>query len=233
MAPRDIRDLAFLFNIVPVEVGDRGSEARVALDSAQHWYPPLDRNEYRRVDRQGTGWCRWSARTGVQEQVVHDEPGPNDEVYTVFFNQENDHFLVVPIDCSRESLRERRDGQDNWPIVGWFRVFFKHLHGGRMSMLTHDTTENYHLGGRGSSELVPQLLPVTYDQRQSNFVTGVTGKLALLVAMAAFTSEFQREQFITTMRDHFRPPRWIPRPAGTPSVSKSRHRALMEASKVN
>ncbi|KAJ9257996.1 hypothetical protein DTO280E4_121 [Paecilomyces variotii] len=214
----DIRDLAFLFNIVPVTVSEHASEQRKGLVSAQYWYPPLDQDQFVRIDSQSTGWCSWSARTGVQEQVIPNDPGRNDEVYTVFFNQENDHFLVVPIDCSRESLRQRVDAEPNWPTVGWFRVNFKHLHDGRMSKLTHEPMDCYHLGARGSPEWVPQLLPFAYDQSESDFVTGLTGKLSLLVAMAAFTSEFRREHFITTMRDHFQPPRWIPRPAGTPPV---------------
>jgi hypothetical protein len=51
---------------------------------------------------------------------------------------------------------------------------------------------------------------------------GLTGKISLLVAIAAFTSEFSRQHFIETMNNHFRPPEWIQRTDPEPVTSKSR-----------
>lgn len=212
-----LSDLTFLFHITPVHIRDEVPETRTGDG---HWRPPDNNTDFILDTANGTGWCKWTA-DGYVEENIH--PGftttnnNNEDVCSIFFDSECAHFLAAQTDCSQT-------GSSNafWN-VGWRRLSFAHLNGGRISRISF-IREFQRLGGWGSGSWMPQLLPQTYDTRETPFGTGLVGDLSLLVALAAFTCEPRRGEFIGTMSRCFRPPIWWPRVGGDnntlPSVSK-------------
>lgn len=216
-----MKDLTFLFQIVPVFTKDEVPENR---KFGGYWFPPENKEDFIQDHSNQTGWCQWIAGRPNPNilKAHHANPAPSadEEVCSVFFDSECGHFLIAPTDCSQTGATDRV-----WDL-GWKRLGFDHLEQGGLSKLTF-VAEHHTLGGIGAKEWMPQLLPETYDNHETPVRTELIGDLVLLVAMAAFTCEPRRDEFLTTMRYHFCPPNWQPSPRGKPSISKSTlHRIL-------
>lgn len=207
--------LTFLFQIVPVCIKPEVPENR---KFGGYWFPPENKEDFTLDDNNQTGWFQWTAGAqGASNElrVHHLDPASSadEDVCSVFFDSECGYFLVAPTDCSQTGAVDQV-----WDL-GWKRLGFDHLKQGGVSKLTF-VAEHHTLGGIGAEDWMPQLLPETYDNHETCIHTELIGDLILLVAMAAFTCEPRREEFLATMSDHFRPPYWYPK-VGKPSISKA------------
>ena len=211
MEDLSLDNLTFLFRIIPVRIRADVAPNRWGLG---YWRPPDYREDFQRERGNDTGWCRWRADGRVEQDV---DPGPADsgeEVCSMFYDSECNHFLISPTDCSRTGSCNAA-----WDL-SWRRLMFEHMNNGRMSRITF-VNESLILGGRGSSSWMPQLLPQSYDNHQrGGRWTGLVGDLCILVALAAFTSDLIPGKFLSTMARHFRPPEWRPRDRWPPAASK-------------
>lgn len=236
MSACPLANLTFLFDIIPVVIKPDIPENRKFNG---YWYPPESKDDYTIDERNQTGWCLWtnanaygpisitrSPDTATSPADSNEEDG--EEVCSVFFDSECNYFLVTPTDCMQTGSTSRM-----WD-VGWTRLRFENLSQpqpqspqtqrqeapNRLSKLTF-VAERHTLAGYGAPTWMPQLLPETYDDHETpQAPTGLVGELCLLVALAGFTTPPIREEFLTTMRRHFCPPLWVPRPGGKPIISR-------------
>ncbi|RJE21722.1 hypothetical protein PHISCL_05936 [Aspergillus sclerotialis] len=213
-----IQDLTFLFQISPVSINPDVPENR---KFGGYWFPPETSEAFTIDTSNQTGWVQWNRGTHGTPNILAayqpsalPSPSDHEEVCSIFFDSECGYFLVTPTDCSQTGSTD-----PSWDL-GWKRLGFEHLDQGRLSKVTF-VAEHHTLGGRGARQWMPDLLPESYNNHGTSEITGITGDLVLLVAMAAFTCEVpSRGDFLITMRDHFCPPLWIPRSGRTASIKR-------------
>lgn len=223
-----LSNLTFLFQITPIHIKPDAPENRKFNG---YWYPPESSDALTIDQRNQTGWFIWTnsnaspnghvSITPVSPSVGERREEEEEEVCSIFFDSECNYFLATPTDCTQTGSTGR-----GWDI-GWTRLGFEHPYPTatqsqpqpNLSKLTF-AAERHTLAGTGSRIWMPQLLPETYDNHETQVPTGLAGDLSLLVALAGFTSNPTREEFLNTMARHFHPPNWVPRGGGKPGISK-------------
>ncbi|KAK2811629.1 hypothetical protein FQN50_001971 [Emmonsiellopsis sp. PD_5] len=197
----DFRGLRFLFKVDFVKP-DYTIQHEIR-DAARNWSPPTYPEAISLV-----GTTDWTVR---QHRVFYRMKGATDnDIYqacSLFYDSERDIFLGVPFNCRNQVVQD------------WKKVTFDHkvVSGGQpMSILGFDLKHDV-LGGPGSPNWMPQLIPKSYDCKQSDQTTAasftsVGGNLALLLGFAAFTGPYPRSQDgVDTALDameSFAPPIW-------------------------
>lgn len=230
-------NLTFLFHITPLIIKAEAPENRRFNG---YWHPPDSKDDFVLDTANQTGWWKWATDSPVEPSPSLNpslcpstsssrSSSSNDEkLCSIFFDSECGYFLITPTDCASTGSTD-----SSWDI-GWTRIRINGLVVNpstttptaaittspcKISKLTF-FAERLTLAGTGSESWMPQYLPETYNNLESQTPTALVGDLALLVAIAAFTCEPRRNDIISTMNNHFRLPRWIPRPGGRPFVSK-------------
>ncbi|WEW56056.1 hypothetical protein PRK78_001491 [Emydomyces testavorans] len=197
--------LRFLFKIDFIQ-RNRDQQPEIRLPDSS-WIPPTIPQAVTTLG--STGWRRWTAN-GIQS--VNNSSSEEIQVCSLFYNSECCHFLGVPFDCRKYSVKDSRkkDG------IGWRKVMFRHTPTNPpISVMGFISGENV-LAGQSSPSWMPELIPVAYAYNKTEYCpykTGIAGDLALLLGFAAF-SYFPVPPDIgmalTIINYCFKPPMWKP-----------------------
>ncbi|KAK2795635.1 hypothetical protein FQN51_000392 [Onygenales sp. PD_10] len=177
-------------------------------DAARNWSPPTYPGAISLVGT--TDWMEW--HQGVFCLAGRAVGSDIYQACSLFYDSERDIFLGVPFDCRNQIVND------------WKRVTFGHkvAQGGQPVSLLGFDLRHHALGGFGSPDWMPQLIPASYKCEQFNSFTSVGGNLALLLGFAAFSGPYPQSQdgVGTALRaiGSFRPPFWSPHPYKTERV---------------
>ncbi|KAK2787325.1 hypothetical protein FQN53_005484 [Emmonsiellopsis sp. PD_33] len=201
--PPKFRNLRFLFKVDFVKPDD--TVQHELRDAARNWSPPTYPGAISLVGT--TDWLEW------QNGIFHlTKRAIGSDIYqacSLFYDSERDIFLGVPFDCRNQIVQD------------WKRVTFDHkvVRTGELISILGFDLKHHVLGGRVSPHLMPQLIPKSYNCKQSDTVnptsfTSVGGNLALLLGFAAFSGYYPRSQdevgtTVSAIRA-FIPPNWVP-----------------------
>ena len=128
-------------------------------------------------------------------------------VASVFVQKETGHLLISNVDAGVKDVRE--SGRNNWS-----RLFFNHQ---RISSTRPDYLTILDISGQQSltaapmsSHCVPRLIPKVYDASapSARDNAGVTGKLPLLIALAALSEP--KHNVVDVLTRSLAPGRWRP-----------------------
>ncbi|KAK2773562.1 hypothetical protein FQN52_004541 [Onygenales sp. PD_12] len=169
-------------------------------DAARNWSPPTYPGAISLVGT--TDWMEWH-----QGMFYFTKRAIDSDIYqacSLFYDSERDIFLGVPFDCRNQIVND------------WKRVTFGHkvAQGGQPVSLLGFDLRHHALGGLGSPDWMPQLIPESYKCEQFNSFTSVGGNLALLLGFAAFSGPYPQSQdgvgtALSAIRA-FIPPNWVP-----------------------
>jgi hypothetical protein len=169
--------LTFLFKID--EILAKPSAAPVSFSNGDY-KPPVEHDQY--ADVATTGWRRRTP-SGVVSIGSADLPNHYQYSTTIFWDgHDTKRFLFHPADCRTIDISEIQSNKhEKW---GWRKLGFS-VAGPGHSVL--DFSDEYSkLCGR-SNTLTPTLLPVCYQPEEFISMSGLSGKMGLLVGLAAFS----------------------------------------------
>lgn len=177
-----------------------------------YWKPPTRRNAYNTTSN--TGWVCWSPSSCTP-------PPPGSQLIrydsvSMFWCSDRQGFLVVPYDCTAESVRQK--ARDN-ALDDWRRLRFEHVEqvDGSCISLVREYEQYHGVGAPASPAWMPELLPFAYSfppNQTSEFAfSSLGGRLSILLALAVFSRNPNTMSPVDTIRNHFRPlgaPGWRP-----------------------
>jgi len=142
--------------------------------------PPVRRNHY--VQQHSTGWNLWTMN-GIAPITAAQTPSANRYAASIFYDGvSTNRFLFHPEDCQTRHIStvENTDGE-RW---GWQHLRFTEVNS-QHSVLDHDGEYNSLSGHPGSYS--PHFLPLCYQSQENNTKCGLSGKMSLFIALAAFS----------------------------------------------
>ena len=177
----------------------------------RHWTPPERSTEY---VRQRGSLYRWTngvvTSVPANDQARSMESSLREYQCTTVFTQWpcTPHFLAVPFDAQTQNVCDKG---------GWHELGFHHdsAHTGHIYSYLEIHGEHRHLAALSSARWVHELFPQQYHPReepgqsaQATGLTGLTGKLTLLLAVIAFSSTEGNLDHV--LRNSLRQREWIP-----------------------
>lgn len=181
-------EFGFLWSIDEVKAKEErklmvsGKELR--NDYAAYNFPPRKEDRFKR--KKGKLY-RW--RKGVSTQVEMSEDMRKKWKYStasVFFQPRQDNFLALRKDCTQQKLNK-----DDDLATGWCQIGFHHLEG-NLSQVDYVGQFRGLAARGGGSTWMPQILPTVYEcflKRNEDLTGGLCGHLAILMGMAAFSTD--------------------------------------------
>ena len=209
-----IRSLTFLIismdNFVPFCFRIRGlrpdyNQQHLHTYANGYWKPPTRKNAY--TETYNTGWRLWSPSSCSPIPTGHAI-----QIYdriSMFYASDRQAFLLVPYDCTRESVRS--NVQQKGPLMDWRKLRFDYVSMGNGHCISRvgDNLQNQILGATHTEGWVPELVPRAYRNESTDepeyLSTSLGGSLAIILALAAFSRNPSTMSIVETIRDHFRP----------------------------
>lgn len=179
----------------------RPGDKKMASDSYQLWLPP-NKKKGVKITRDGKIY-QWRS-TGSRECGVKGNLSHYDTA-SVFYQARQDNILAAPSDCTEHNVSG---------AAGWESIHFKYGEKNRSAVVFTGGQETLAVPADGTTWM-PQLIPRTYNapirghcsiRQPEHPYGGLCGKLALLIALAAFsTTEDNAERVVS---EHFGNAEW-------------------------
>jgi hypothetical protein len=189
--------LSFCFKIDRIKAKDNAPPTTFVNGS---YKPPIEKEHYEQWG--STGWRRWTVN-GVSDPTLPPSPVHHTYSTSVFFDGTTGRFLFHPADCRSKSLSIiEQDRTERW---SWRQLSFTQIDASH-SVLDHNGEYNSLSGKAGSYS--PWLLPPCYQSIDDNTFCGLSGKMGLLLALAAFSCKPEHMIDAVVRRLNLRERRW-------------------------
>lgn len=167
------------------------------------WRPPCERSAFETIT--GSGLHRWT--NGTLTPCPRNNL-PMVSVASVFYQSDTQRFLAMPTDCRVTIM--------NGAGHGWRQVGFEYRNDNNISILGCEVANSQTVlaAPASSNAWMPQLLPAIYnrtpdlDTPEHDDPGGLAGSLALLIALAAYSTE--PANMIAGIGHSFQVPVWRP-----------------------